>query len=71
MQEGAPGYGAPGDEIGHLPQGVHPGIGAPGAGETDCFPGDAGQGRFNDCLDGQGVFLALPPVVARCRRIPG
>ena len=56
--------GAAGAETGHLAQGVHPGVGAPGADELDRLPGEALQGLFQNLLNGEVALLALPAVVA-------
>ena len=50
--KGLEGNGAVGAKIGHLAQGVDPGVGAAGADEPDRLPGEALQGLFQDLLNG-------------------
>ena len=71
FMEGREGDGAGGAEIGHLAPGVDPGVGAPRADEGHLFTGKTLQSLFQSLLDGGGISLPLPAVIARSRRIPG
>ena len=54
-----------GAEIGHLAPGVDPGVSAARADEGDLVsPREPPQRRFHHLLDGNGVHLALPAVIA-------
>ncbi len=52
-------------QVGDLPDSMHPGIGTPGSLELD-WPAEGLSGRLQQfALDGTGILLPLPPVVAR------
>ena len=62
--KGLEGNGALGAEIGHLAPGVHPGVGAARADDGHLRLRQPGHRGFQHPLDGGGVSLALPAVIA-------
>ena len=62
--KGLEGDGAVGAEIGHLAPGVHPGVGAARADDRHRRLRQPRHRRFQHPLDGGGVKLALPAVIA-------
>ena len=51
--------------MGHLTEGVYPGISTPSGVQTHWAIGETGQTGFERALDGERVGLPLPAVVAR------
>ena len=62
--EGPEGDGALGAEIGHLAPGVNPGVSAPRADEGHLFASETLQYLFQSLLNGGGISLPLPTVIA-------
>ncbi len=62
--KGLEGDGALGAEIGHLAPGVNPGVGAARADDRHRRLRQPRHRRFQHPLDGGGVELALPAVIA-------